>query len=142
MLQQHGLDSIARPQARVRPLPRPPPMQGFNKAAAPSHREDTRFPILQADRPALCWDASAAVYTDGSKLDSLLLCAWVCPAHPLQGQYRVPGPAAELRTILQAELTAIHAAGHKLGISMESASRPIASAQSALCQHMLPGQNR
>ena len=93
---------------------------------------------LITDRPALHWHASEAVYTDGSKRDSSLSCAWVCPAKSLQAQYRVPGPASELRTILQAELMAIHAAVHTLdianGVSVMTDSSLLDQTSGSICR--------
>ena len=120
VLDRHELGGcqMVRPEARVGPLPRSFVMQGFKTALPPSSREapHTLVPSLEIEgllvvKPAARWMGVTAVHTDGSKRDSSLSFAWVCPSMRLDRQYKVPGPPSPCRTILHAERVAIHAAG-------------------------------
>ena len=117
VLAEAGLGALPCPQARVGLLPRLSPTQSLTKSTSLPFRDapealqpELVLTSLVHDKAAVHWNAKAAVYTDGSKRDSSLSFAWVCPAESMQGRYQVPGPASEVKTILQAELSAIHAA--------------------------------
>ena len=116
-----GLDACqtSKPVPRVGPLPRPVSVLKSAKAHQPSPREATCSPdpdcaVLELiiAKPAKRWAGVPALYTDGSKRDSSLSFAWTSPVMSLEKQYKVPGPASCHRTVLQAELMAIHAAIH------------------------------
>ena len=116
-----GLDvcQTSRAVPRVGPLPRPVSVLKSAKTHQPSPREATCSPdpdcaVLELiiAKPAKRWAGVPAVYTDGSKRDSSLSFAWTSPVMSLEKQYTVPGPASCHRTVLQAELMAIHAAIH------------------------------
>ena len=120
ILSDHNVELAMRRVHREGPMPRPPAPPGHSKAQdAPPHREAlnpdaprSHLHEIICQKPPKRWGHEVATYTDGSKLGSSLTLAWVCPMLGVQLAYRVPRPPSAQRTVMQAELLAIHAAVH------------------------------